>query len=102
VNSRLSKQEGKTRAGIPCTLPVSSKARIASLASTGNDEAITTETLRLLDRVLDCGEVHITLVTRLLHMFEELKKGKGMVSTSIDGATELRVEVLMLVADVLS
>jgi hypothetical protein len=46
--------------------------------------------------------VHITLVTRLLHVFEELEEGQRIVSTSIDGARELRVEVLMLVADVLS
>jgi hypothetical protein len=46
--------------------------------------------------------VHITLVTRLLHVFEELEEGQRMVSTSIDGARERRVEVLMLVADVLS
>jgi hypothetical protein len=84
------------------TRSVSDQVESASLASTRDDKTVTTETLRLLDRVLDCGEVHITLVTKLLHMFEELKKGKGMVSTSIDGATELRVEVLMLVADVLS
>jgi hypothetical protein len=75
---------------------------IASLASTRDDETITAGTLRLLDRILDWGKVHITLVTRLLHVFEELKEGQRMVSTPIDGATERRIEALMLVADVLS
>jgi 2-C-methyl-D-erythritol 4-phosphate cytidylyltransferase len=74
----------------------------ASLASTRDDETVTARTLRLLSRVLDWSKVHITLVTRLLHVFEELEEGQRTVSTSIDGAAERRVEVLMLVADVLS
>jgi hypothetical protein len=81
---------------------VSSKVETASLSSTRDDETITTETLRLLGHVLDRCEMHISLVARLLHVLEELKERKGMVSTSIDGATELCVEALMLVADVLS
>jgi hypothetical protein len=74
----------------------------ASLASTRDDETITTETLRLLGHVLDRCEMYIGLVARSLHVLEEMKERKGMVSTSIDGATELCVEALMLVADVLS
>jgi hypothetical protein len=74
----------------------------ASFASSRDDETITTRTLRLLDSVLDWGEVHIILMTELLHVSEVLRERKGMVSTSIDGATKPCVKILMLVADVLS
>jgi hypothetical protein len=55
-----------------------------------------------MSRVLDRVEVHVSLMAILLHVFEELMEGKGMVRTSIDGATEVRIEPLMLVANVLS
>lgn len=81
---------------------VSSLAEPARVASPGNDETVTARTLWLLGRVLDGSEVHITLVAVLPHVFKELAKGKGTVSTSPNRAIELRVRGLMLVADMLS
>jgi hypothetical protein len=84
------------------TLPVSTNVEPTSPASTRDNETITARTLRGLSRVLDRVEVHVTLMASLLHVFEELMDGKGMVRTSIDGAREPCVEQLMLVANVLS
>lgn len=46
--------------------------------------------------------MHITLVAELLHVFEELVEGKGIVSTSIDGAVKQSPRHMVLVANVLS
>jgi hypothetical protein len=74
----------------------------ASLASTRDDETTTARTLRRLSRILNRVEVDVSLVTNMLHVLEELIKGKAIVSASGDGAMELRVKSLVLVADVLS
>jgi hypothetical protein len=74
----------------------------ASLASTKDDKTFTTRTLRGLSRVSDRVEVNVSLVTIMLHVLEELIKEVAMIGASDNGAIELRVKPLMLVADVLS